>query len=98
MHHDIEITRMDNAYETLLIKIQPLLKDHLKEYGQAYATYAMQQLAVEFSGRHLIAVKAIIPEDKKDLVVREFFQKMLSRANDLLEQAIEAGIAKRKSP
>ena len=89
---------MDNAYETLLIKIQPLLKDHLKEYGQAYATYAMQQLAIEFSGRHLIAVKAIIPEDKKDLVVAEFFQMMLGRANDLLEKAIEAGIAKRKSP
>ena len=88
---------MDNAYETLLIKIQPLLKDHLKEYGQAYATYAMQQLAIEFSGRHLIAVKAIIPEDKKDLVVAEFFQMMLGRANDLLEQAIEAGIAKRKA-
>jgi len=97
MHNDIEITRMDNAYETLLIKIQPLLKDHLKEYGQAYATYAMQQLAIEFSGRHLIAVKAIIPEDKKDLVVAEFFQMMLGRANDLLEQAIEAGITKRKA-
>jgi hypothetical protein len=96
MHNDIEITRMDNAYETLLVKIQPLLKDHLKKHGQAYATYAMQQLAIEFSGRHLIAVKAIIPEDKKDLVVAEFFQMMLGRANDLLEQAIEAGIAKRR--
>lgn len=96
MHNDIEITRMDNAYEKLLIKIQPLLKNHLQEYGQAYASYAMQQLAVEFSGRHLIGIKAIIPDDKKDLVVAEFFQMMLARANELLEQAIEAGIAKRK--
>jgi hypothetical protein len=30
-------------------------------------------------------------------VVAEFFQMMLGRANDLLEQAIEAGIAKRKA-
>lgn len=95
MHKDIQLTKMDNAYEELVLKIQPLLLDHLKKHGQAYAAYAMQQLAVECSGRHLLAIFAIIPEDKRGEVTNDFYKQMLVRTAQLMDDAVEAGIAKR---
>ena len=98
MHKDIQLTKMDIAYEELIYKIQPLLEEHIKKYGQAYALYAMQQMAVEFSGRHLLSMKALIADNKRELAVQDFLGQIISRAADLLDEAVEAGIAKRKSP
>jgi hypothetical protein len=89
---------MNIAYEELIYKIQPLLEEHIKKYGQAYALYAMQQMAVEFSGRHLLSMKALIADDKRELAVQDFLGQVLARAADLLDEAVEAGIAKKKSP
>ena len=98
MHKDIELTKMDIAYEELIYKIKPLLEEHLTKYGQAYALYAMQQMAIEFSGRHLLSMKALIADDRRDLAVQEFLGQVIARASNLLDEAVEAGIAKRKQP
>jgi len=97
MHKDIQLTKMDIAYEELLYKIQPLLKEHLEKYGQAYALYAMQQMAIEFSGRHLLSMKALVADDKRELAIQDFMGEVISRASNLLDQAVEAGIAKRQN-
>jgi len=95
MHKDIQLTKMDIAYEELIYKIKPLLEEHLEKYGQAYALYAMQQMAIEFSGRHLLSMKALVADDKRELAVQEFLGQTISRAADLLDEAVQAGIAKK---
>ena len=95
MHKDIEHTRMNQAYEELLKKVQSLMQDHLDEYGMKYGMYAMRQLAVELAGRHLLSIPAVVKTDKQGQATAEFLDDIRDRLSELTDEAVALGIMKR---
>ena len=89
MHKDIEHTKMYNAYAELVPRVQALITDHVKKHGLLYGAYAVRELAIELSGRHLLTIPAVVADEQRDQALDEFFQRAVGRAADLMEEAIE---------
>jgi hypothetical protein len=89
MHKDIEHTKMYNAYAELIPRVQALITDHVKQHGLLYGAYAIRELAIELSGRHLLTIPAVVADEQRDQALDEFFQRAVGRAADLMEEAIE---------
>ena len=89
MHKDIEHTKMYNAYAELVPRVQALITDHVKKHGLLYGAYAVRELAIELSGRHLLTIPAVVEDEQRDQALDEFFQRAVGRAADLMEEAIE---------
>ena len=89
MHKDIEHTKMYNAYAELVPRVQALITDHVKKHGLLYGAYAVRELAIELSGRHLLTIPAVVADEQRDQAVDEFFQRAVGRAADLMGEAIE---------
>jgi len=95
MHRDIEHTKMNQAYEKLLTKVQSLMQDHLDEYDTKYAMYAMRQLAVELASRHLLSIPAVVKTSQQGQATAEFLDDIKDRLDELNEEAVALGIIKR---
>jgi hypothetical protein len=89
MHKDIEHTKMYNAFAELVPKVQALITEHTKQYGLLYSAYAIRELAVELSGRHILTIPAVVSDEQRDQALDEFFQRAVGRAADLMEEAVE---------
>jgi hypothetical protein len=89
MHKDIEHTKMYNAYVELVPKVQALITEHVKKHGLLYGAYAIRELAVELSGRHLLTIPAVVSDEQRDQALDEFFERAISRAAELMEEAVE---------
>jgi hypothetical protein len=95
MHKDIEHTKMRNAYEDLLVKVNNLLKEHAEQHNMRYGVYALRELAIELAGRHLITIPAVVKKDQQGQATVEFLDDIRDRLNELYEEAIELGIITR---
>ena len=95
MHKDIQLTKMDNAYEQLLRKVQQLMEEHMDEHGQAYALYAMRELAIELASRHLLSIPAVVAEDRTAATTHQFLSDIQGRLEQLTDEAVALGIIKR---
>ena len=96
MKKDIQLTKMDNAYREIALKIQPLLMECMDTKGEAYVAYAVRELAVEFAARHMLAVKAIVKDADQADVMNDFMASTLYRLDQLIEEAVRLGLAKWK--
>jgi len=95
VHKDIEHTRMMNAYEDLLDKVNNLLKNHADQHGMKYGVFALRQLAIELAGRHLLTIPAVVKKDQQEQATAEFLDGIRNRLDELYETAVELGIITR---
>jgi hypothetical protein len=95
MSKDIEHTKMHQAYEELLTKVQGLMQEHLDEYGIKYGMYAMQFLAIELASRHLLSIPAVVKPSQQGEATIEFLDYIKDRLAELTEEAVALGIIKR---
>lgn len=95
MHKDIEHTKMNNAYEELLVKVNNMLKDHADQHGMRYGVYALRQLGIELAGRHLLTIPAVVKKDQQHQATVEFLDDIKTRLDELYEEAVDLGIITR---
>lgn len=95
MHKDIELTKMDNAYLELASQVGKLFEEHVKKYGPKYSAYAMRELAIETSARHMMTLPALAPNQEViEQLGEEFSYCVDQRLQSLLEEAVKKGIIK----
>lgn len=95
MKEDIELTRMHNTYEEMWEKIVGLLEQCIEKNGELYSANVMRKLAIEIGARNIFAAAAVVQdEDPQDLLL-VFIRSILSRHEQLVEDAVKQGLMKR---
>ena len=96
MKNDIEITRMDNAFNEIIFTIQPMLAKCMDTLGEDCAIVVVRQLAVEFSARYMLAVKVKFNDAKREEFVKSLMDGTSIRLGELIVEAIGLGLMERK--
>jgi len=92
MKEDIELTRMSNAFDEIVLTIQPMLAKCMATAGADCATVVVRQLAIEFAARHMFAVKITLGDADQKEVIESFTASTLERLNDLIREATQLGL------
>ena len=95
MKEDIELTRMDNAYNEIWGEILRLIDDCINTKGQLCAAHVMHNLATEISARSILSTIIILkPEDAND-VVKNWIELSLARYEEIAKEAERLGLMDR---
>ena len=95
MKDDIELTRMSNAFDEIVLTIQPMLAKCMDTLGEDCAIVVVRQLAIEFSARYMLAVKITHKDAKKEEFVKSLSDGTFIRLGELIEEAIGLGLMRR---
>lgn len=92
MKDDIELTRMSNVFDEIVLTIQPMLAKCMDTMGDDCAIVVVRQLAIEFSARYMLAVKITFNDAKKEEFVKSLSDGTFIRLGELIEEAIGLGL------
>ena len=92
MKDDIELTRMNNIFKEIILKIQPMLAKCLDTTNEDCTVIVVRQLAVEFAARYLLAVKVTVKDADKEELVQDLLDSTFIRLGQLFEEAIGLGL------
>ena len=92
MKEDIELTRMSNAFDEIVLTIEPMLGKCIDTAGEDCAIVVVRQLAVEFAARHMFAVKITLGDAVQKEVIESFTASTLERLNELIREATQLGL------
>lgn len=95
MKDDIELTRMNNAFNEIVLTIQPMLARCMDTLGEDCTVVVVRQLAIEFSARYMLAVKVTFNDAKKEEFVKSLSDGTFIRLGELIEEAISLGLMRR---
>ena len=96
MKDDIELTRMNNAFQEIILTIQPMLAKCMDTAGEDCTLVVVRQLAIEFSARYLLAVKVTVKDANKEELVEDLMDATFIRLGELITEAIGLGLMGRK--
>jgi hypothetical protein len=96
MKDDIELTRMTNVFKEIIVTIQPMLTKCMDTLGDDCTMVVVRQLAIEFSARYMLAVKATVKDADKEELVEDLTAATFIRLGELITEAIGLGLMGRK--
>ena len=92
MKEDIELTRMSNAFDEIILTIEPMLGRCIDTAGEDCAIVVVRQLAIELAARHMFAVKITLGDAAQKEVIESFSASALERLHDLIREATQLGL------